>query len=116
MKDLLRIILLFGLVLCCTAAARPDHPQTRNKSAVIGSEPRNVATTNKPPLHDHPPQLTQGKHDQLSPRIESPAKAVLTTDLPPLQYTLIYLPADPLVSRFTQGVYLRYRPRDPTSM
>lgn len=74
-----------------------------------------VGTNDKTPQPNSGPHFTQGKAFQLNPRVDVSSKAILTTDRPALPSILVCLFIDPPVNQFTQGIYLRYRPRDPPS-
>ena len=79
----------------------------------INRAPFAPAAGHKSPQPDTRAHLTQGKQLQLIPKLEVSSKAILTTDWIAPEIVTICLQGDPLVSQFTQGVYLRFRPRDP---
>lgn len=66
--------------------------------------------------------VDRGKHHKIGPaqsqpaeRVDSPAKAFLSMGEIPFYVQPFFSVADPLATDFTNGVYHRFRPRDPTS-
>ncbi len=113
MKRILTNITLSLLLSGFAAFAQASQHKDSGAVATIDHVSFAVAANDKAPQPDAGPHLTQGKAFQLSPRVDVSSQAILTNDRIALPSILICLLVDLLVNQFTQGVYLRYRPRDP---
>ncbi len=107
-------IFLFLLLSCFAGVSQAGQHKDSRVVAVGNTVNLAVAAHDRAPQPEPQTYFTQGKQLQVNPRIDFSAKAILITDRIPPQVNFLHLPIDVPFNHFTQGVYLRYRPRDPT--
>jgi hypothetical protein len=111
----IRNTIFLSLLLSCFAGVSQAGQQKDSRVVAIGNRVNLVAASqDRAPQPEPQTYFTPGKQFQLNPRIDFSAKAILITDHIPPQVNSLHLPIDVPFNHFTQGVYLRYRPRDPT--
>lgn len=107
-------IFLF-LLLSCYAEVSQARQHKDSRVVAIGNRVNlAVAVHSRAPQPEPQTYFTPEKQFQLNPRIGFSAQAILITDRIPPQVNFLHIPIDVPFNHFTQGVYLRYRPRDPT--
>lgn len=113
MKNVFPYVCLCLVLIGCHAFI----PGESNPDATIifKQGPLQWFVANGAPSSSNPTQLRQGIPPELAQRLDIPSNDLHPSDEPISHFHIAFFPLDPLFNNFThQGVFHRYRPRDPT--
>lgn len=117
LSDMNRAVTILGM--CCILfllplVSQPEKQGERRGTVCFSDAPPMHRSAGAPQKKDDLPRFTQGAHSGPAQRLDCSPKALLSADPAPLPCTAVCFLEDSLVTKFTKGIYHRYRPRDPT--